>query len=117
VRRLQQFPPACSGKSPSMSSDEQDEGRGLVGLTASILLVAVGAIFRYGVTATVGGVSIQTIGVILMVVGVIGLVLSFVFWSSWGWGAGRAAAERDEEVVLDDSRRDSYQDDDIDRAA
>ena len=37
--------------------------------------------------ATVSGLEIQTIGVILMVVGALGLVLSMIFWSSWG-GAG-----------------------------
>jgi hypothetical protein len=41
----------------------------------SIFLIAVGAILRYAVTATVAGVDIQTAGLILMIVGVIGLVI------------------------------------------
>jgi hypothetical protein len=41
----------------------------------SIFLIAVGAILRYAVTATVAGIDIQTAGLILMVVGVIGLVI------------------------------------------
>jgi Domain of unknown function (DUF6458) len=88
-----------------------------VGLGTSIFLIALGAILRFAVTATVAGVSIQTIGVILMVVGVIGLVLSFIFWSSWGWGRGRTT-DRDVTVVRDDRQRDRYDDyDDINRAA
>jgi hypothetical protein len=89
-----------------------------MGLGTSIFLIALGAILRFAVTATVGGVSIQTIGVILMVVGVIGLVLSFIFWSSWGWGSRRTVVDRDETVIRDDRRRDRYyDDDDINRAA
>jgi Domain of unknown function (DUF6458) len=41
----------------------------------SIFLIAVGAILKYAVTATVAGVDIQTVGVILMVAGAIGLVV------------------------------------------
>jgi len=41
----------------------------------SIFLIAVGAILKYAVTATVAGVDIQTVGVILMVAGVFGLVI------------------------------------------
>ena len=40
------------------------------------------------VNATVSGLSIHTIGVILMVVGIVGLLLSLMFWSSWGGPAG-----------------------------
>jgi hypothetical protein len=36
------------------------------------------------VNATVSGLDINTIGVILMIVGAIGLLLSLMFWSSWG---------------------------------
>lgn len=42
---------------------------------SSIFLIAVGAILRYAVTATVSGVDIQVVGLILMVAGVIGLVI------------------------------------------
>ena len=35
-------------------------------------------------TATVSGIDLNTVGVILMVVGLAGLVLSLIFWSSWG---------------------------------
>ena len=85
-----------------------------MGLGTSIFLIAVGAILRFAVTATVSGVSVQTIGTILMIVGVIGLVLSFIFWSSWGsgWGYSRRRTVVDRDGVV---REDRY--DDIDRAA
>ena len=42
----------------------------------SIFLIAVGAILRYAVTITISGIELQTVGLILMVVGIIGLVIS-----------------------------------------
>jgi hypothetical protein len=42
---------------------------------ASIFLIAVGAILKYAVNATVSGIEIQTIGLILMIAGVIGLLI------------------------------------------
>jgi sulfite exporter TauE/SafE len=47
-----------------------------MGIGTSILLIAVGAILRYAVNLTVQGVEIDTVGLILMVVGIIGLVIS-----------------------------------------
>ena len=55
-----------------------------MGLGVSIFLIAVGAILTWAVNATVSGLEIQTIGVILLIVGIVGLVLSMIFWSSWG---------------------------------
>jgi Domain of unknown function (DUF6458) len=49
----------------------------------SIFLIAVGAILRYAVTATLSGISIQTIGLILMIAGVAGLVLSLLYMLAW----------------------------------
>ena len=59
-----------------------------MGLGVSIFLIAVGAILTWAVNASVSGLELQTIGVILMVVGALGLVLSIIFWSSWGGFAG-----------------------------
>ena len=55
-----------------------------MGIGTSIFLIAVGAILRYAVTVTVQGVEIDTVGLILMVVGIIGLVISLaiVFMST-----------------------------------
>jgi hypothetical protein len=69
-----------------------------MGIGVSLILVAIGAILTWAVSAEVSGVDIQVIGVILMVVGLAGLLLSLVFWSSWG---GPAAVGRRRTVVDD----------------
>ncbi len=65
----------------------------------SLFLIAVGAILTWAVSASVSGVDLTTIGVILMVVGIVGLVLSMIFWSSWGgpgyWGRRRTYVEEE----------------------
>jgi hypothetical protein len=58
----------------------------LMGIGVSLLLIAAGAILTWAVEATLSGVNIHTVGVILMVVGFAGLVISLVFWSSLGFG-------------------------------
>jgi|SRR5918999_654498 hypothetical protein len=55
-----------------------------MGISVSILLIAVGAILTWGVTAEAEGLDVNAIGVILLIVGILGLVLSMIFWSSWG---------------------------------
>ena len=50
-----------------------------MGLGTSLFLIAVGAILRFAVTTTAHGLNIHSIGVILMIVGVVGLVIS-LFW-------------------------------------
>lgn len=52
----------------------------------SLLLVAVGAILIWGVTGEASGIDVDAIGVILIVVGIIGFILSLVFWDRWGAG-------------------------------
>jgi hypothetical protein len=68
-----------------------------MGIGVSLLLIAAGAILAFAVDYDVSGVEIQTIGWILLVVGIIGAVLSMIFWSSWGGVGGRRR-----EVVYDD---------------
>lgn len=55
-----------------------------MGFGASIFLIAVGAILAFAVKAEVSGLDVQTVGWILLVVGIGGLVLSMLFWSTWG---------------------------------
>ena len=62
-----------------------------MGLGTSIFLIAVGAILDFAVTVNTQGFNLHTIGAILMIVGAIGVVLSLIFWSSWG-GFGREVA-------------------------
>src|SRR2546423_8310508 len=54
-----------------------------VGIGTSIFLIAVGAILKYAVTAHVSGINLDTVGVILMVVGVVGLLLSLLWMTIW----------------------------------
>jgi hypothetical protein len=49
----------------------------------SIFLIALGAVLKYAVTATVAGINIQTAGLILMIVGAIGLIISLFFMTAW----------------------------------
>ena len=49
-----------------------------MGMGTSIFLVAVGAILKFAVTATVSGIDLATVGLILMIVGIVGLLISLV---------------------------------------
>ena len=68
-----------------------------MGLGASLFLVAAGAILIWGVTGEVAGLDVDAIGAILMVIGIIGLILSMIFWSTWGGLGGRRRATYVEE--------------------
>jgi hypothetical protein len=54
-----------------------------MGLGVGLILAAVGAVLAFAVDTTVSGVNIHTIGWILLIVGIVGILLSLVFWSSW----------------------------------
>jgi hypothetical protein len=60
-----------------------------MGISVSLLLAAAGAALIWAVNATVSGMNIHTIGVILLVVGVVGFATSLFFWSSWGGFSAR----------------------------
>ena len=55
----------------------------------SIVLIAVGAILKYAVTAHVSGIDLQTVGTILMLVGILGLILSLIYTFAWSSGTRR----------------------------
>jgi Domain of unknown function (DUF6458) len=61
----------------------------------SLFLIAVGAILGDAVTASVSGVSLATVGLILMIVGVVGLVISVFYLLAWSprrrWAASPAS--------------------------
>ena len=48
----------------------------------SLVLIALGAILRWAVTYRVAGVNMSTVGLILLIVGAIGLVVTAVLWST-----------------------------------
>ena len=66
-----------------------------MGIGVSVFLIAVGAILAFAVSASVNGISIETIGVILMIVGGIGLL-----WSALVMGMRRPG----QTVLMDDDR-------------
>jgi hypothetical protein len=68
-----------------------------MGIGVSLFLLAVGAILTFAVHVKGSGFDINTIGIILMIVGGLGIVLSMIFWGSWG-GFHR------EETVVDGGR-------------
>lgn len=63
-------------------------------LGTSIFVFAIGAILKFAVTATVSGIDIQTVGVILMVAGVVGFVVSLFLLF--------AARDRARDVVVEE---------------
>jgi hypothetical protein len=65
----------------------------------SIFLIAVGAILKFAVHAHVSGLSLQTVGIILMVAGVIGLILSFFWLTAWRDRRRRGVVVDDRPVV------------------
>ena len=65
-----------------------------------ILLIAVGAILRFGIsTVSANGFNLHTIGVILMVIGALGVVLWLVVWAPWGTRARSRRTVYREEVL------------------
>jgi hypothetical protein len=65
-----------------------------MGIGVSLFLIAVGAVLDFAVDVHTSGFNLNTIGVILMIVGAAGLLLSLLFWGSWG-----APHRREERVV------------------
>jgi hypothetical protein len=72
-----------------------------MGLGTSLFLIAVGAILYFAVNADISGLEISTVGLILMVVGIVGLLISLFFMSS----SRRGPADR---TVIREDRRDVY---------
>jgi hypothetical protein len=72
-----------------------------MGIGTSLFLIAVGAILYFAVDASISGLDITTVGIILMVIGVLGLLISLFLISQ----ARRAPVER---TVARDDRRDVY---------
>ena len=64
----------------------------------SIFLIAVGAILRFATHLHVKGLDLRTIGLILMIAGVVGLIIAIWQWAVWSRRA------RQSEVLVDDRR-------------
>jgi hypothetical protein len=55
-----------------------------MGIGISLFLIAVGAILTFAVDLVADGVNLETVGVILMIVGAVGLLASMTIFASWG---------------------------------
>ncbi len=64
----------------------------------SIFLIAVGAILRFATHFHVKGLDLRTIGLILMIAGVVGLIIAIWQWAVW------SRRSRQSEVLVDDRR-------------
>lgn len=74
-----------------------------MGIGVSVFLIAVGAILSFALETGVDGINLDTVGVILMVVGAIGLLMSMLFWSSFApFGSAGPANARSETVVREE---------------
>ena len=60
-----------------------------MGIGASLFLIAAGAILTFALNLHVGGVNLDVVGWILMVVGVLGLIVTMFIWG------GRRGSTRD----------------------
>jgi len=82
-----------------------------MGISTSLVVFAVGAILKFATTVHSSSFNIQTIGVILMIVGAVGFVISLLFWSSWGGFGGmsrsRSVYQRSDGAV-EEHRTTSY---------
>ncbi|HSX21300.1 MAG TPA: DUF6458 family protein [Gaiellaceae bacterium] len=54
-----------------------------MGVGIGLLLAAAGAVLAFAVDKQVSGVNLHSVGWILLIVGIIGVALSMIFWSSW----------------------------------
>lgn len=68
-----------------------------MGIGVSVFLLAIGAILAFAVEVETSGIDLDAVGVILMVVGAVGLVLSMLMWDRLGWG-GSTIVRRDRVV-------------------
>jgi Zn-dependent protease with chaperone function len=70
----------------------------------SIFLLVVGAILTFAVEVSASGFNINTVGIILMLAGALGLLLSLLFWSSRSPWSRRRMARGD--TVIEERRID-----------
>ncbi|MGI8667012.1 MAG: DUF6458 family protein [Jatrophihabitans sp.] len=49
---------------------------------ASLFLIAVGAVLKFAVTKKVNGIDLTTVGIILMIIGAVGLLITLALMST-----------------------------------
>src|SRR5262249_51053877 len=84
---------------------EQKRRETFMGFGVGIFLAAAGAVLAFAVTDNVNGVNIHAVGWILLIVGIIGVVLSMIFWSSWAGPGYFMGASRRRTYIDEGPRR------------
>ena len=94
------------------------------GIGTSLILIAVGAVLAFGVNTNTTGFDINAIGIILLLVGVLGMIISFAFLEGWSFAGPSRTVHHDDydagvtphehrrvqtrDVVYEDDRGDQY---------
>jgi hypothetical protein len=66
-----------------------------MGIGLGIFMMVLGAILAFAVKASTPGINVNTLGVILLLIGLVELLYSLLFWSSLSpWGRRRTVARR-----------------------
>jgi hypothetical protein len=63
---------------------------------SAIVLIAIGAILKWAITAHISGIDLQTAGTVLLVIGILGLILAIAYTFSWSRGRTRDVRMADE---------------------
>jgi hypothetical protein len=83
-----------------------------MGVATSIVVFAIGAILRFATTVHSSSFNLHTIGVILMVVGVVGFLVSVICWSTWGgfggWRRSRTTYRSSDGRVVEEHHHSAY---------
>jgi hypothetical protein len=94
VRGLQVRPTTMAGSTMAVETSFEEAKAMSIGV--SIFLLVVGAILTFAVEVSASGFNINTVGIILMLAGGLGLLLSLLFWSSFSpWSRRRTVARGD----------------------
>jgi hypothetical protein len=73
-----------------------------MGIGFGMILIAAGAILAWAVDVSTSGFNVNTVGYILLVVGIISVLLSLVFWSSWAGPGYFTRADRPRRRVIEE---------------
>ena len=71
-----------------------------MGIGVSVFLMAVGAVMTFALEREAEGINLDTVGIILMIVGALGLLVSLLFWRDAAPWSGRDRTVVREEHIL-----------------
>jgi Domain of unknown function (DUF6458) len=97
-----------------MSSRTCDHWEDTVGIGGSIFLIAVGAILAFAVHVSVGWLSLNVVGYVLMIAGLVGLLLTIWFWSNRRRTVVARPNVDPRDSIIDEQRRVEYKPRDTD---